>query len=192
MKGTLELTERKSNSSLLSFSISCLAKKKNKIKKKIPNWQSHNLPSVIGQQIWDASEKHLTCTAFFIPSDPRMLYKCCMQMARGISSTLQALPLFPLRLQGTEVGLAAEQNVNQAGNQPGHWDQDLHSFGSCCHNGPIDQDFGFRSCPKQCRNLQWGMKWCYFKPVGNSSLFIFQTLKDKNIERASNRGNTHI
>lgn len=41
MKGTLELTERKSNSFLLSFSISCLAQKN------YPNWQSHNLLSLI-------------------------------------------------------------------------------------------------------------------------------------------------
>ena len=83
MKGTLELTERKSNSFLLSFSISCLAQKN------YPDWQSHSLLSLIQYWIWDANGKHLTWIAFFIQTDPRMLYKCCMQMARGISSTLQ-------------------------------------------------------------------------------------------------------
>lgn len=67
MEGTLELTERKSNSALLSTSISCPAQKNYR------DCQSHNLLSLI--QIWDASEKHLPGIAFFIQTDHRTLYK---------------------------------------------------------------------------------------------------------------------
>lgn len=82
--------------------------------------------------------------------------------------------------------------MNQAGTRPGHRDQASYSFGNRWHNGPVDQDFGFTSCPKQCSKLQWGTKLCHFinKHVGNSSLFIFRALKDKNIERTSKGGNT--